>query len=211
MTTPLELWRLGTSASPNMDNVRDDDVSKFTMGGVIWVNGESGGISTYTTRQSNDKRWWSLPAGSPIPAGLDLYDDRANIPGHFQWEPKTTMKLADYQAALRGVGPWTKVVKLSEEPGGRIFTPARRAVFAEGAAVPEGGEGMGWEAKSHRYILAAVDARVRELRERLARYPDGSASDEDVDAANELLLYEAISAGITRRGPLRPMLPAPKP
>lgn len=211
MTTPVELWRLGTSASPNMDYVRDDDVSKFTLSGAIWVNGESGGISTYTTRQNDDKRWWSLPAGSPIPAGLDLYDDRANVPGHFQWEPRTTMKLTDYQAALRRVGPWTKVVRLSDEPGGRIFTPARGAVFVEGSTVTEGGQFIGWEAKSHRYILAAVDARARELRERLAQYPEDSDSDEEVDAANELFLYEAISAGITRRGPVRPALPTPKP
>ncbi|MFE4629499.1 Tse2 family ADP-ribosyltransferase toxin [Streptomyces mirabilis] len=175
-----------------------------------WVQGMAEGISTYDIRLDTDTRWWTLPAGSDVPDGLTLYDDRANLANHYLWKPTTDMTLADYETALRQVAPWTRRPTL-EELEGRIFTPVRAAALVGHGEASEEEQPMGWESKTHRYVLAAVDAQVRELRERLARYPEDSDTEEQAAAANDLLLYEAISAEISRRGPAPLTLPDPAP
>ncbi|WP_019065232.1 hypothetical protein [Streptomyces prunicolor] len=193
-----------------MDNVRPVDATIYTLDGVEWVQGMAEGISTYDIRLDSDTRWWTLPGGSDVPAGLTLYDDRANLAHHYLWKPTTDMPLADYKAALRKAAPWTRR-KTEEELGGRVFTPVRAAALVGHGEVSAEEQPMGWESKTHRYVLAAVDAQVRELRERLARYPEGSDAEEQAAAANDLLLYEAISAEIGRRGPAPLRLPDPAP
>lgn len=47
--TSCDLYRRGNSTGPRMDNVRPRDVKTFLKNGVVWVEGRSGGVSTFAS------------------------------------------------------------------------------------------------------------------------------------------------------------------
>jgi hypothetical protein len=106
-TTSVDLYRLGNASSSRMDNVRDQDVTKFTKNGVVWVKSRSGGISTFSS-PSNQKNEWKLSKGASYPDGLFLNNDKGT---HWQWEPSSDMSLDDYTRLLQQVG--NKFLKIS--------------------------------------------------------------------------------------------------
>ena len=72
--TSRDYYRSGNSTSPMMDNVRSTDVVMFSLNGVKWVQGESGGISVFDAGKARaGKNWWRLNSGTLIPNDLDLY------------------------------------------------------------------------------------------------------------------------------------------
>ncbi len=97
--TPIDLYRMGNANSPRMDNVRFQDVENYEINGELWVVGNSGGISTFAI-QGLRKNWWKLDRDTDIPEELELVNDYGN---HWSWEPRYTMRMEDYKAALRRV------------------------------------------------------------------------------------------------------------
>jgi hypothetical protein len=90
-----------------MDNVRPNkDIAIYENNGVIWVEetlaeGQLSGVISTFTIQGNGKNWWKINAGIEIPPELELIDDRSN---HWLWKPYNTMRLEQYQMALKIVG-----------------------------------------------------------------------------------------------------------
>ncbi|MGB7413674.1 MAG: hypothetical protein WA902_05655 [Thermosynechococcaceae cyanobacterium] len=82
-----------------MDNVRDRDIESYEKQGKVWVVENSGGISTFAA-QGSGKNWWRLDQGCVIPDELSLVNDYGT---HWAWEPRYTMKLDAYKAALQSV------------------------------------------------------------------------------------------------------------
>lgn len=111
--TPIALYRQGNANSPRMDQVRPNkDVATYEKNGEVWVmltlaDGKSpGGVSTFAI-PGRGKNWWKLDFDVDIPPQLQLVNDRNQ---HWLWQPSQTMRLDDYQAALREVGDFfTKV------------------------------------------------------------------------------------------------------
>jgi photosystem II stability/assembly factor-like uncharacterized protein len=97
--TSIDLYRMGNSTSPRMDNVRPQDVESYKKNDEIWVVGRSGGISTFAS-QGAGKNWWKLDRGTTIPDALYLVNDYGN---HWSWESGYTMKLDEYKIALQSV------------------------------------------------------------------------------------------------------------
>jgi len=96
-TTSIDLYRNGNSQSPRLDNVRPNKEY------IVGPNGEhilypgqepANGISTFET-QGEGKNWWKLPAGSPVPNGLQFRNDE---PGHWALEPIYPTSLDDYKS-----------------------------------------------------------------------------------------------------------------
>jgi hypothetical protein len=107
-TTTIDLFRSGSSGSPQLDKVRisglDPDVDTFTDHMQrVWVIANGKGVSS---SDAVDPTWtgkpWRLPAGSTFPDVLQPWEDE---PGHWAWEPVNTMLLTDYQDALASVHP----------------------------------------------------------------------------------------------------------
>ena len=99
-TTPIALYRMGNANSSRMDNVRSQDVDSYEENGKVWVIANSGGISTFGT-QGLGKNWWKLDQETDIPKELELINDYGN---HWSWEPRYTMPMEEYKAALRLLG-----------------------------------------------------------------------------------------------------------
>lgn len=106
--TPCDLFRAGKTSGPKFE-VRAGEVMTFTHNGEPWVVARSGGVSTLETMRPGMRGpWYRLPAGTPYDdAVFFLHNDR---PGHRQWEPAYPMRLADYVAALAGLGAQFVVV-----------------------------------------------------------------------------------------------------
>jgi len=98
-TTPLDLYRMGNASNARMDHVRPDrDVTVIERDGVAWVEGRSGGVSTFSQVGEQASNWWRLPAGSRYDDGLlVVWNDHGD---HWSWEPARDMTLDDYRAAL---------------------------------------------------------------------------------------------------------------
>ena len=101
--TPVDLFRSGNSTSARLDNVRinrsDSDVDTvIDAANIIWVLANGKGVSSWN---AIDPTWtgrpWQLPAGSPVPNELRLWEDE---PGHFVWEPAMNMPLPNYASFL---------------------------------------------------------------------------------------------------------------
>jgi hypothetical protein len=105
--TPCDLFRMGNSTSPRLDNVRcPKDIQVYQKNGADWVPAGGGGISTFECKQSWGGPWWRLPAGSAYDSQLSLINDFGN---HWLWQPNNDMSLADYRAALASVN--TKFIR----------------------------------------------------------------------------------------------------
>jgi hypothetical protein len=106
--TTVDLFRSGNSGSPQLDRVRiagpDPDVDTLTdHAQTVWAIANGKGVSS---SDAVDPTWtgkpWHLPAGSTFPDSLQVWEDD---PGHWVWEPVSTMKLEDYRNALASVNP----------------------------------------------------------------------------------------------------------
>jgi hypothetical protein len=94
--------RGGNASSAAMHKLRllpPSDVEAYTgIGGVVWVKGQSGGISTFDAPHPGwSGKVWRAPAGSPLPAGLAVWTDGG---GHWLWGPAEDMRYSDYCQAL---------------------------------------------------------------------------------------------------------------
>ena len=98
-STRVDLYRLGNSSSPRMDNVREKDVEMFERDGKTWVKARSGGVSTFS-KPSGKSNEWRLKKGTSFPSKLRVYNDHGD---HWQWEPEVDMPLDDYLDLLRQV------------------------------------------------------------------------------------------------------------
>lgn len=85
-----------------MDNVRPQDVNIFMKDGIEWVEGRSGGISTFEfPSPPGTGKIWRLPAGSSYSDELYLENDHG---GHWSWEPARDMEMDRYKTLLVAVG-----------------------------------------------------------------------------------------------------------
>jgi hypothetical protein len=100
--TTLDLFRAGNAAGAKLDAVRAIDVVIYAPGGIEWVRGRSGGISTFDAiNPALGGRWWRLPAGAEFDSALlFVWND---YQGHWSWEPALDMPLNTYRAALSAV------------------------------------------------------------------------------------------------------------
>lgn len=96
---PVDLYRSGNASSPRLDNVRPQDLGTFQKNGRLWVEHESGGVSTFA-RNRWDKNTWRLAKGMEVGAKLLVVQDKEN-PDHYFIEPAQDMPMDDYTAALR--------------------------------------------------------------------------------------------------------------
>jgi hypothetical protein len=102
-TTPNDIYRRGNQTSPRMDHVRvPADVTNFMQNGVEWVQGRSGGISTFSSATPQGTgRIWHLPKGTTYSDELFLVNDQGD---HWSWEPAHDMEMADFRGFLAAVG-----------------------------------------------------------------------------------------------------------
>jgi hypothetical protein len=91
--TSVDLYRMGNTNSPRMDNVRPQDISIYETIDRLWVMSSSGGISTFSAA-GRGKNWWKLSLGTEIPSELILVNDHGN---HWVWQPSYNMPLDQYK------------------------------------------------------------------------------------------------------------------
>ena len=85
-----------------MDNVRPVDVVSFVQNGTEWVQGRSGGISTFASPTPPGRgRIWRLPAGTSYSDKLHLENDHGD---HWSWEPTQDVEMERYRAFLAAIG-----------------------------------------------------------------------------------------------------------
>jgi hypothetical protein len=119
--TQITLFRSGNADHSRLTDVRtahdsppanDPDIDTYieTISGEIWVSsGTGGGASAF---DAHDPRWrkpWRLPAGTPFPDTLRLWNDD-NPKGHWTFAAAYDMSLADFKAELAKVAPWEQLV-----------------------------------------------------------------------------------------------------
>lgn len=92
-TLVKDLYRSGNSTTPRMDNVRTTDVTIFQQGGVDWVRGKQGGVSTTSVLPTDQKNWWKVPKGTVVSNDIYVVNDHDN---HWAWAPARNMPLADF-------------------------------------------------------------------------------------------------------------------
>ena len=98
--TPVDLFRSGNSGGPRLTPVRPVDVDTYVIveTETTWVRANGRGVSTWDTV---DPAWrgkpWRLPAGSPYPDELLLWND---MPGHWVWAALQDITLSRYLGAL---------------------------------------------------------------------------------------------------------------
>jgi hypothetical protein len=103
-TTSVDLFRGGTSGSPQLDRVRvPKDISTFYRNGLLYVKAGTGGVSVLEKPLSVGKWWWRLPAKTLYSGYLHLVHDHT---GHWQWEPSFDMSLTEYRAELAALNPF---------------------------------------------------------------------------------------------------------
>jgi len=118
--TPIALYRSGNSAHSRLHEVRsphdpgnphpfpDVDTYVDAWSKTAWVSSAAGnGASCYNAPDPAWRRPWCLPAGTPYPDTLRLWNDD-NPPGHWTWAPAYDMPLDDFKAALASVTPLFK-------------------------------------------------------------------------------------------------------
>jgi hypothetical protein len=188
MKTVKDLYRSGNTTSNRMGDVRPlvdeggkkkGDIEIVTREGVEWVVAGTGGVSTFTTPRPPSTKWWKLPAESEIPDQLEVTED-TSLPGHYLWEPKEDMTLAQYKELLTSTGPWEKnFLKATEgqmESAETTLSPA----FA------------GLSVKVARLLLPAVEAIHQQHNAMIATASEDDASDLANDAALYALIIEQL-------------------
>lgn len=105
-TTSLDLYRNGNAGHARLPDVRlattPPDIETYVDGsGVTWVKANTGGASTWSTRNTGlSGQIWRLPAGSAYSDDLVLDND---LPDHWAWAPKQDMTLDRYRELLQDV------------------------------------------------------------------------------------------------------------
>jgi RHS repeat-associated protein len=98
-TTPIDLFRSGRGNDPALDAVRPNhEFTPGADGSEVLYPGQTppNGLSTFDSINGTGK-WWKLPAGSPIPDGLQFVNDQ---PGHWTIVPISSMSKDDYIALV---------------------------------------------------------------------------------------------------------------
>jgi hypothetical protein len=99
--TSCDLYRRGNSTGPRMDNVRPRDVKTFLKNGVVWVEGRSGGVSTFASPSPpGTGKIWRLQARSSYSDVLHLENNHSD---HWSWEPAYDMEMDRYYRAFLAV------------------------------------------------------------------------------------------------------------
>lgn len=96
-TTTVDLFRSGNTTSARMENVRVNDVTQVTEGGVVYVLPNSGGISTFSSSAGVSTTVWKIPKGTVYPDTIKVWND---TPGHWAWEPASKMTLANFTSIM---------------------------------------------------------------------------------------------------------------
>lgn len=114
---PEDLYRIGNSSSPRMDDVRARDVSTYMQDGIEIVIANGRGISLYNKKglqKSPLSGWaWQINAGTSFPMGLTLTQDD-DPEGHYTLVPQFNMPLSKFKGLLEEVAlNCTKVFKKS--------------------------------------------------------------------------------------------------
>jgi len=86
------LYRMGSSTSSRISNVRPTDIKTIEVNGISYVMSNTGGISLMDSlglKKTPMKGWvWEIAKGTNLPTGLKLVHDKV---GHFSLEPTTKM------------------------------------------------------------------------------------------------------------------------
>jgi hypothetical protein len=98
---PTDLYRLGNSQSPRLDNVRPQDVDTYDRNGITMIRANNKGISLRTWDDLQRMRmagWvWKLPKGITLPQGLNLFNDHG---GHYMLIPLQDMPVDQFRGLL---------------------------------------------------------------------------------------------------------------
>ena len=105
-STDADLYRMGRGSNAKMEPRVPKDIPTFDKNGEQYVKEGTGGVST-DSKQPKTSNVWKLDSGYAYDDLLHVYNDHGT---HYLWEPKSEMKLADFQAALLTThASWTKV------------------------------------------------------------------------------------------------------
>ena len=112
-----DLYRLGNSTSPKLNNVRHQDVDTYENNGILMIHANRKGVSLFNLRELRRREsgmagWvWKIPQGTLLPFGLAVHPDRAS-PGHFFLCPVSVMTMDRYLSSLcrtvRGHGKYER-------------------------------------------------------------------------------------------------------
>lgn len=98
-TISTDLYRLGNSTSPRMDNARPQDIVTFEKNNVTWVKGKQKGISTSSIPYpASQKNVWKVSKGKSYSNDLYVVNDTKN---HWSWAPAKDMPLSTYVQLLQ--------------------------------------------------------------------------------------------------------------
>lgn len=102
---PEDVFRLGNSQGPTLDNVRSRDIEFIELGGIKVVVANGKGVSVFDREginQSPMTGWvWRLAMNVALPVGLKLVKDK---PNHFCIAPTQNMPLDKYKGLLEELG-----------------------------------------------------------------------------------------------------------
>lgn len=110
-SVPVDLFRLGNSAGPRLDNIRPQDVDTedvtLPSGEIVRMVHPRGGISTFDgINRRMPGKWWRIPSGTVLPDTIrvvrDQTDPRSGIT-HFSIRPTNTMSLLTFVAGLQAL------------------------------------------------------------------------------------------------------------
>ena len=97
-----DLFRVGSSESPKLDNVRSRDIEISYKEGKTIVLPNTGGISAFNKINPHLRGiWWRCPAGTPLPDELTIVcdSDRQGL-RHYLIQPIYPMELELYKFKL---------------------------------------------------------------------------------------------------------------
>ena len=123
-TIPVDVFRLGNSAGPRIDNVRPQDVDtedlKLANGETIRMVHPRGGISTFDgINRRLPGKWWRIPAGTMLPDTIRVVRDQRDPVTqltHYSLRPTYYMTLLTFVAGLRMLA--VKAVPMFSVDGG---------------------------------------------------------------------------------------------
>lgn len=98
-----DLFRVGNSQSPRLDNVRERDIEIVEREEESVVLPDTGGISAFSKINPRLRgTWWKCPAGTFYPPELRVVCDRERgTLRHYSIQPAFPMTLRLYQEKLR--------------------------------------------------------------------------------------------------------------
>ena len=97
-----DLFRVGSSESPKLDNVRNRDIEISYSEGRAIVLPNTGGISVFNKINPRLRGiWWRCSAGTPYPGELTIVcdSDRQGL-RHYLIQPTYPMELEVYKSKL---------------------------------------------------------------------------------------------------------------